>query len=169
MDIIENEMVYCDRFYNLRLPGIKKVIGTDGTEREVDEQCIRDINCHIRKMVADYKYTPIDLNDMVTVLQTGKSAIVVEVESDGLDRVERALAMLVDRFKLADCPLEQVKELILHIQFTAEDYRPTLEEHITIEETLFQHVAKDISLLMGFTDDGTGKEDSLTVTAIAIC
>ena len=170
MDIIENEMVYCDRFYNLRLPGIKKVIGTDGTEREVDEQCIRDINCHIRKMVADYKYTPIDLIDMVTVLQTGKSAIVVEVESDGLDRVERALAMLVDRFKLADCPLEQVKELILHIQFAAEeDYRPTLEEHITIEETLFQHVAKDISLLMGFTDDGSGKGDALTVTAIAIC
>lgn len=163
-----NEFDYSDRFYNLRLPGIKKVIGADGTEREVDEQCIRDINSHIRKMVADYKYTPIDLNDMVTVLQSGNSAFVVEVESSGLDRAERALSMLVERFELTDCPLEQVKGLILHIQFTAEDYKPTLEEQITIEETLFQYVAKDISLLMGFTDDGTGKEDTLIVTAIAI-
>lgn len=163
-----NEIDYSDRFYNLRLPGIKKVIGADGTEREVDEQCIRDINSHIRKMVADYKYTPIDLNDMVTVLQSGNSTFVVEVESSGLDRAERALSMLVERFELTDCPLEQVKELILHIQFTAEDYKPTLEEQITIEETLFQYVAKDISLLMGFTDDGTGKEDTLIVTAIAI-
>ncbi|MBQ9436523.1 MAG: hypothetical protein IJU33_10410, partial [Bacteroidales bacterium] len=65
--------------------------------------------------------------------------------------------------------LGQVKGLILHIQFTAEDYKPTLEEHITIEETLFQHVAKDNSLLVGFTDNGTGKGDSLTFTAIAIC
>ena len=124
---------------------------------------------HVREMVADYKYTPIDLNDMLMVLQSGNSAIVVEVESGGLDHVERALTMLVDRFKLADCLLGQVKGLILHIQFTAEDYKPTMEECITIEETLFRHVAKDNSLLVGFTDDGTGKEDALTFTAIAIC
>lgn len=163
-----NEMVYSNRFYNLRLPEIKKVIGADGTEREVNEQCVRDVNCHIRMMVTDYKYTPIDLNDMITVLQTGNSTIVVEVESGGLDRVERALTLLVDRLELASCPLDQLKGLILHFQFMTEDYRPTLEEEITIEDTLFQHVAKDISLLMGFTDDGTGKEETLTVTAIAI-
>lgn len=58
--------------------------------------------------------------------------------------------------------------VLLHFQFTAEDYRPTLEEEITIEDTLFQHVAKDCALLMGFTDDGIGKEDTLMVTAIAI-
>ncbi len=168
MDIIENEMVYSDRFYNLRLPEIKRVIGADGIEREVDAQCIRDDNCHIRKMVADHKYTPIDLNDMVTVLQTGNSAIVVEVECGGLDRVERALTLLVDRLELASCPLDQLKGLLLHFQFTAEDYRPTLEEEITIEDTLFQHVAKDCALLMGFTDDGIGKEDTLMATAIAI-
>jgi len=163
-----NEIDYSDRFYNLRLPEIKKVIGADGTERVVNEQCIRDVYSHVRKMVVDYKYTPIDLNDMITVLQSGNSAVVVEVESGGLDRAERALTMLAERFELADCPLEQVKELILHIQFTAEDFRLTLEEQNTIEETLFQHVARDISLLMGFTDDGTGNEDTLTVTAIAI-
>ena len=169
MDIIEGEIVYSDKFYSMRVPEIKKVIGTDGTEREVDEQCVCDVNCHVRKMVTDYKYTPIDLNDMLTVLLSGDSAIVVEVESGGLDRVERVMAMLVDRFELSDCPLDHVKGLILHFQFTAEDFKPTLEEQITIEETIFQHVAKDISLLMGFTDDGTGKEDTLTVTAIAIC
>ena len=145
------------------------MIRTDGAERVVDEQCVCDVNGHVRKMVADYKYTPVDLNDMLTVLQTGNSAIVVEVESGGLDRVERVLAMLVERFKLADCPFGQVKGLILHIQFTAEDYRPTLEELITIEDTLFWHVTEDNSLLMGFTDDGSGKGDALTVTAIAIC
>ena len=134
----------------------------------MDEQCILDINSHVRKMVTDYKYTPIDLNDMLTVLQLGNSAIVVEVESGGLDRVERTLALLLNRLELAGCLFNQVKGLILHFQFTAEDYRPTLEEHITIEDTLFQHVAKDIPLLMGFTDDGTGKGDALTVTAIAI-
>ena len=169
MDIIESEIVYSDKFYSMHVPEIKKVIGTNGTEREVDEQCVRDVNGHVRKMVVDYKYTPIDLNDMLTVLQAGNSAIVVAAESSGLDRAERAVSMLVERFKLAGCPLEQAKELILHIQFTAEDYRPTLEEHITIEEALFQHVAKNNSLLMGFTDDGSGDEDALTVTAIAIC
>lgn len=169
MDIIESEIVYSDKFYSMRVPEIKKVIGTDGTERDVDEQCVCDVNSHVRKMVTDYKYTPIDLNDMLTVLQSGDSAIVVEVESDGLDRVERALALLVNRLELADCPLDQLKGLILHFQFTAEDFKPTLEEQITVEETIFQHVAKDISLLMGFTDDRTGKEDALTVTAIAIC
>ena len=168
MDIMENDMVYSERFYSMRVPEIKKVIGADGTERVVNEQCIRDVYSHVRKMVVDYKYTPIDLNDMITVLQSGNSAVVVEVESGGLDRAERALTMLAERFELADCPLEQVKELILHIQFTAEDFRLTLEEQNTIEETLFQHVARDISLLMGFTDDGTGNEDTLTVTAIAI-
>lgn len=163
-----NEIDYSDRFYNLRLPEIKKVIGADGTERVVNEQCIRDVYSHVRKMVVDYKYTPIDLNDIITVLQSDNSAVVVEVESGGLDRAERAMALLAERFELADCPLEQVKELILHIQFTAENFRLTLEEQNTIEETLFQHVARDISLLMGFTDDGTGNEDTLTVTAIAI-
>lgn len=164
-----NEISYSGRFNSLHLPEIKKVIGADGAEREVDEQCVRDVFSHVRKIVADYKYTPVDLNDMVTVLNVGNSAIVVEVESSGLDRAERAMALLVERFKLANCPLNQVKGLILHIQFTAEDYKPTLEEHITIEETLFQHVAKDISLLVGFTDNGTGKGDALTFTAIAIC
>lgn len=164
-----NEISYSGRFNSLHLPEIKKVIGADGAEREVDEQCVRDVFSHVHKMVTDYKYTPIDLNDMVAVIQSGESATVVKVESGGLDRVERALAMLVDRFKLADFLLGQVKGLILHIQFTAEDYKPTLEEHITIEETLFQHVAKDNSLLVGFTDNGTGKGDSLTFTAIAIC
>ena len=163
-----NEIDYSDRFYNLRLPEIKKVIGADGIEKEVNEQCIRDVNCHIRMMVTDYKYTPIDLNDMVTVLQSGNSTVVVEVECGGLDRVERTLTLLVDRLELTSCPLDQLKGLLLHFQFTAEDYRPTLEEEITIEDTLFQHVAKDCALLMGFTDDGIGKEDTLMGMAIAI-
>lgn len=163
-----NEKAFSDQFNSLRLPEIKKVIRTDGAEREVNVQCVRDVNSHVRKMVIDYKYTPIDLNDMLTVLQLGNSAIVVEVESGGLDRVERTLALLLNRLELASCPLDQLKGLILHFQFTAEDYRPTLEEHITIEDTLFQHVAKDCALLMGFTDDGIGKEDTLLVTAIAI-
>ena len=168
MDIIENEMVYSEWFNKIRVPVIKKVFGTDGTEREINEQCVRDINNHARKIVADYKYTPIDLNDMVTVLQVGNSAIVVEVESSGLDRAGRAMALLVERFKLANCPLNQHKGLILHIQFTAENFKPTGREYITIEEALFLHCSQDNSILMGFTDDGTGKEDALTITAIAI-
>ena len=104
MDIMENDMVYSERFYSMRVPEIKKVIGADGTERVVNEQCIRDVYSHVRKMVVDYKYTPIDLNDMITVLQSGNSAVVVEVESGGLDRAERALTMLAERFITAMCP-----------------------------------------------------------------
>jgi len=168
MNIIENEMVYSERFNNIRVPEIKKVIGVNGTEREINEQCIHDIYRHVHKIVADYKYTPVDMNDMVTMLQVGNGAIVVEVESSGLDRAERAMALLVERFKLANCPLNQVKGLILHIQFTAENFEPTWREYSTIEEVLFLHSSQDNSILMGFTDDGTGKEDTLTVTAIAI-
>ncbi len=163
-----NEMVYSERFNNISVPEIKRVIGADGTEREINEQCVRDIDSHVRKIVADYKYTHVDLNDMVTVLQVGKSAFVVEVESCGLDRAERAMALLVERFKLANCPLNQIKGLILHIRFTAEDFKPTWKECITMEEALFLHSSRDNSILMGFTDDGIGKEDALTVTAIAI-
>ena len=169
MDIFEDEIVYSERFYSIRVPEIKKVIGADETERKVDDQCVREVNSHIHKMVVDYKYTPIDLNDMLTVLQTGNSTIVVEVESNGLDRVERALTLLVNRLELAGCPLDHLKGLILHFQFMTEDHRPTLEEEITIEDTLFHHVAKDCALLMGFADDSTGNKDALTVTAIAIC
>lgn len=163
-----NEISYSGRFNSLHLPEIKKVIGADGAEREVDEQCVRDVFSHVRKIVADYKYTPVDLNDMVTVLNVGNSAIVVEVESSGLDRAERAMALLVERFKLANCPLNQVKGLILHIQFSAENFKPTGRECITMEETFFQHSSQENSILMGFSDDGTGKDDALTVTAIAI-
>ncbi|MBR4913233.1 MAG: hypothetical protein IKZ54_10405 [Bacteroidales bacterium] len=168
MDIMENDMVYSERFYSMRVPEIKKVIGTDGIEREINEQCICDVNNLVRKMVADYKYTPIDLNDMITVLQAGNSAIVVEVESSGLDRAERAMALLIEHFKSADLPLEQVNELILHIQFTSEDFKPTWREYVTIEDELLQHSSQDNSILMGFSYDGTGKEDTLKVTAIAI-
>lgn len=152
----------------VKLPEIKKIIGADGTEKVFDEEYVREAFCHAIQIAADYKYTNNDFNDVVTLLESGKNAVVVVVECNGENRAERAVKELVERVESTGCSKEQICSWLLHIQFVSAEFKPTGKEYCFIRNAFIQRITNECDIMMGFSDGVDGKGDFWRITTIAV-
>lgn len=150
-----------DIFENVHLPVVIKVIGIDGKEKVIDNPCIHDVFFHARRMVEDDKYTRIDLNDVITVLQSGENAVAIEIENKCTTDCVQLISTVLE-FLHPLC----VKSLLLHFQFTTASDQLFTNFNM-VSETLSLHLNEETAL-SAYTDDRTGDKDSFTLTAIAI-
>lgn len=169
MDVFENEIGHGDLLEELRflLPEIKKMIDANGIERESNDECIREVYSHVRMMVADYKYTCIDFNDVTTILQSGENAVVAVAEGSGQNRAEKTATELMKRIEATGCNMKRIRFLLLHIQFADTEFPPTKQEACLIKDTLVPRMGNG-DIVIGISDDADGEGDFWRITAIAI-
>lgn len=166
-DFNETDSLFRDFLNNVRLPKLTKVMAADGNEKVIDKQCVQDVFAHAFQMVWEHEYSCIDYNDMVTLLQSGEKAVVVEVESDGANRAAKTSAQMVKRIESTGCCWAGIKFLLLHFQFPMVDHKTVLAEYETIIHELNRY-AKKCDIVPGFSCCKTNESDSWRVTAIAI-